>query len=106
MRGTDDAARRMARRTLNRLVAEAEKARRPSSVISLGHVIDEWLRVAEYGDSTRETYVGYIERTIKPALGSMSIVKLHAKLVDRTGRISPLRAARHRPRPASRPAEP
>ncbi len=38
----------------------------------------------------------YIEGTIKPALGSMSIVKLHAKLVDRTGRISPLRAARHR----------
>ena len=50
--GTDEAARRTAQRTLNRLVAEAEKARRPSSVISLGHVIDEWLRLAEHEDST------------------------------------------------------
>lgn len=28
-------------------------------------MIDEWLRVAEHEDSTRDTYVGYIERTIK-----------------------------------------
>jgi integrase len=82
VRGTDDAARRTARRTLNRLVAEAEKARRPSSVISLGHVIDEWLRVAEHEDSTRETYLGYIERTIKPALGSMSIAKLSVRHLE------------------------
>src|SRR6476646_1116669 len=74
VRGTDDAARRMARQTLNRLVVEADKGRRPSSVVSLGHVIDEWLRVAEHEDSTREAY---IERTIKPAPGSMSIAKLH-----------------------------
>ncbi len=33
--GTDDAARRTARRTLNRLIAEAEKTRRPSSGVSL-----------------------------------------------------------------------
>ena len=85
VRGTDDAARRMARQTLKRLVAEAEKGRRPSSVISLGHVIDEWLRVAEHEDSTREAY---IERTIKPAPGSMSIAKLHDELVDRVGRIN------------------
>lgn len=86
VRGTDDAARRVSRQTLNRLVAEADKGRRPSSVISLGHVSDEWLRVAEHEDSTREAY---IERTIKPAPGSMSIAKLHTKLVDRVGRINP-----------------
>jgi hypothetical protein len=44
-RGTGDAACRTARRTLNRLVAEAEKARRPSSVVSLGCVIDAWVRL-------------------------------------------------------------
>jgi integrase len=63
VRGTDDAARRMAQQTLNRLVPKRTRAGgRP--VISLGHVIDEWLRVAEHDDSTREAY---IERTIKPA---------------------------------------
>jgi hypothetical protein len=45
-RGTGDAARRTARRTLNRLVAEAEKAHRPSSVGIPGlrhrHVGEDW----------------------------------------------------------------
>jgi len=80
--GTDDAARRKARRVLNRLVAEAEKTRQPSSAISLGQVIDEWLRVAEHEESTRETYLGYIERTIKPALGSTSIAKLSVRHLE------------------------
>lgn len=57
VRGTDETARRTARKALNRLVVEAEKARWLSSVVSLGHVIDEWLRVAEHEDSTRETSV-------------------------------------------------
>jgi integrase len=70
------------KRALNRLVAEAEKARRPSSVISLSHMIDDWLRVAEHEESTRETYLGYIERTIKPALGSMSIAKLSVRHLE------------------------
>ncbi len=74
-----EATRRRARRTLNRLVAEAEKARRPSSVVSLGHVIDEWLWLAEHVDSTRDTYLGYIERIIKPTLGSMAISKLSTR---------------------------
>jgi integrase len=82
VRGTDEAARRTARRALHRLVAEAESARRPSSVISLGHVIDGWLRVAEHEDSTRETYLGYIERTIKPALGCISIAKLSVRQLE------------------------
>ncbi|MGH3839925.1 MAG: tyrosine-type recombinase/integrase [Pseudonocardiaceae bacterium] len=82
VRGVDEAARRTARRTLNRLVAQAEKARRPSSVVSLGHVIDEWLRVAEHEDSTRETYLGYIERIITPTLGSMAISKLSTRHLE------------------------
>jgi hypothetical protein len=80
--GTDDAARRTACRMLSRLIAEAEKARRPSSEVSLSRVIEEWLRVAEHEDSTRDTYLGYIERTITPTLGSMSIAKLSARHLE------------------------
>jgi integrase len=80
--GADDAAHRKARRVRNRLIAEAERARGPSSTVSLGHVIDEWLKVAELEDSTRETYVGYIERTIKPALGSTPISKLTVRNLE------------------------
>jgi integrase len=38
--------------------------------------------VVEHEDSTRETYLGYIERTIKPALGSMSIAKLSVRHLE------------------------
>lgn len=65
--------RRTTRRTLNRLVAEAEKARRPSSVVSLGHVIDEWLTVAQHEDSTRETYVGDKERLRPMVVGGAGV---------------------------------
>lgn len=41
-----------------------------------------WLRVAGHEDSTRETYVGYIKRTIKPTLGSMSIAKLSVRHLE------------------------
>lgn len=82
VRGTDEVARRTARRALNRLIAEAEKARRPSSEVSLARVIEEWLRVAEHEDSTRDTYLGYIERTITPTLGSMPIAKLSARHLE------------------------
>jgi integrase len=51
-------------------------------VILLGQVIDEWLKIAEHEDSTRETYFGYIERTIKPALGAMSIAKLSVRHLE------------------------
>jgi integrase-like protein len=33
-------------------------------------------------DSTRETYLGYIERTIKPAFGSMSMTKLSVRHLE------------------------
>jgi integrase len=62
-------------------------------VVSLDHIIDEWLRVAEHEDSTRETFVGYIERTIKPVLGSMPIVKLSVRSRN------PLRGTAALPRP-------
>jgi integrase len=41
--------------------------------------------VAEHGraeDSTRETYVGYIERTIRRVLGSESIAKLTTRTLE------------------------
>jgi integrase len=51
-------------------------------VISLGHVIDEWLRVAEHEDAPARPNVGYIERTIKPSLGSISIAKLSVRHLE------------------------
>jgi integrase len=41
-----------------------------------GYLLDEWLRMVELEDSTRATYVGYFERTIRPTLRAVSIAKL------------------------------
>jgi integrase len=40
------------------------------------------LRTVEIEDTTRRTYVGYIERSIKPALGSISIDKVSARNLE------------------------
>ncbi len=76
VRGTDDADRCAARRTLNRLVAEAEKARRPSSVVSLGHVIDEWMAVAEHERQHPRDLPGRHRAHDQADPRSMSIAKL------------------------------
>ena len=82
VRGTDKAALREAKRVRNRLVAQAERQRQPSSGASLAYVIGQWLAVAELEDSTRDTYVGYIERTIKPTLGAIPISKLSVRNLE------------------------
>jgi hypothetical protein len=38
-----------------------------------------WLKTLEVEDSTRDGYVGYIERSIRPALGAVPIAKLSTR---------------------------
>jgi hypothetical protein len=44
--------------------AEVDGQRTARTGVSLGYVLDEWLSTVGLEDSTRETYVGYIDRTI------------------------------------------
>jgi integrase len=70
--GTDRAARRKAEKARTRLLAEVDAQRAPTSTVSLAHVLTEWLGSVELEDTTRRTYVGYIDRTILPASGSIA----------------------------------
>jgi hypothetical protein len=61
------------------------------------------MEVAELDVSTRETYEGYIRRTILPALGSMELRKLRGPVLDmfyarlrRCGNLGLHRSAVHR----------
>jgi integrase len=80
--GTDKHAMRKANSVLARLVAQVDKQRSPTSSTTLGYVLDEFLRVTELEDTTRDTYEGYIARTIKPALGDMPVRKIGAKHLE------------------------
>lgn len=82
VKGTDRAARKLAEKALTRLQAEVDKQRVPETAARLAHALDEWLRTAEIEETTRRTYVGYIERLIKPALGSISIAELSARNLE------------------------
>jgi integrase len=68
--------------TLTRLQAEVDKQRVPETAVPLSRALDEWLRTVEIEESTRRSYIGYIERVIKPVLGSVSIAKLSARSIE------------------------
>jgi integrase len=82
VRGTDRAARREADKAMARMQAEVDGRRSARTSVTLGYLLDEWLRTVELEDSTRETYVGYVERTIRPTLGTVSIAKLTTRTLE------------------------
>lgn len=83
IKGTDKAAHRRATQTLNRLLTRMASQRSTESTVTFGYAVDEWLRTSEIEDSTRDGYVNYIKRYIRPALGTTSVRKLDAHALER-----------------------
>ncbi|ONI76892.1 hypothetical protein ALI144C_32675 [Actinosynnema sp. ALI-1.44] len=79
IQGTDAAAYKRAQRAVTRISAEIDKLRAPTSPVSFSHDIDEWLRSADIETSTRDGYMGYIERVIRPVLGETPVNELKTK---------------------------
>lgn len=71
-----------ARILLGRLLEQAAAGARPSSDVRVAEVLTRYMAVAELEPSTRETYEGYIRRTILPALGSMELRKVRGPVLD------------------------
>jgi integrase len=67
---------------MTRLIAGSDAQRTAGTSTSLGEAIDAWLATVDLEDTTRRTYVGYIERSIKPALGSKGIDQLNARHLE------------------------
>lgn len=82
LKGTDKAAQRKAKDKLAEFRAQVINQRSASTSVTLSYALDEWLRVTEIEDSTRKTYVGYIERTIKSALGDVPLKKIDARTLE------------------------
>jgi hypothetical protein len=68
--GTTKAAHKRAKTALNKLLSQVAEQRSVNSSVTLGYAVDEWMRTNELEDSTRKTYEGYIERTIRPVVGA------------------------------------
>jgi integrase len=67
---------------LGRLLKEASEGRTPEADATVGKLLDQYLPIAEWDLSTRESNLGYIRRTIKPAIGSMQVRKVRGPLLD------------------------
>ncbi|MGW5645943.1 N-terminal phage integrase SAM-like domain-containing protein [Saccharopolyspora sp. NPDC003752] len=82
IQGTDKAAHKRAERVLNKLLAQADKQQTATSSVKFSFALDEWMRTNEIEESTRNTYLGYINRTIVPALGDQPVNKISARMLE------------------------
>ncbi|WP_235022652.1 site-specific integrase [Amycolatopsis alkalitolerans] len=62
--------------------AQIDQQCSPTSSVTLSYAIDERLRTADIEDTTRHRYIGYIERTIRPAIGTVPVNKLTTRMLE------------------------
>ncbi len=80
LRGETRRHRRDAETDAERLVANVEAERRPDQHATVAHLLDRWTEVVDHELSTAETTAGYVRRTLKPALGDLTVRKLQHRV--------------------------
>lgn len=80
--GTDDVAWRKADDKLTEFRAQVLKQRNVASSVPFSQAVDEWMKNSEVVDSTRDGYVNYIERYIRPILGKQPVRKVDARVLE------------------------
>src|SRR5208282_3177327 len=73
---------RAAQIELGKLLEQAVAGRQPDSAVTVAQLLDQYVSTAGWDVSTRESNVGYIRRTIKPAIGSTQVRKVRGPLLD------------------------
>ena len=82
IKGTDKTARKRAEDKLSEFRAQVLKQRNTPTSVTMAYALDEWLRTSEIEDSTRDGYVNYIERYIRPTLGPIGVRKIDAHALE------------------------
>jgi integrase len=67
---------------LGKLLALARAGQQPETDATVARLLDEYVPVSGWDVSTMETNLGYIRRTIKPALGSKEVRKVRGPILD------------------------
>lgn len=62
------------------LLERVAQGREADTKATVGLLLDQWLSVADLAVSTRHVHKGFIERTIRPALGDMSLRHLQQRV--------------------------
>ena len=74
---------RAAQIELGKLLAMAQAGRQPDSDVTVAQLLDQYVATAGWDVSIREGNLGYIRRTIKPALGSTQVRRVRSPLLAR-----------------------
>jgi integrase len=61
-----------AEKVRTRLLTQVDERRNPRTKATLDQLLDRYLEVVELERSTRNTYVGYLDRHVRPASGRCS----------------------------------
>jgi integrase len=67
---------------LGKLLEQAAEGRPPEPGVTVAELLRQYMTVAELDRSTRQTYEGYIRRTILPALGLIKLHKVRGPVLD------------------------
>lgn len=67
---------------LGRLLEQIAEGRRPETGVTVAELLRQYMTVAELDRSTRQTYEGYIRRTILPAIGPTEVRKVRGPVLD------------------------
>jgi integrase len=73
---------RAAQIELGKLLQQAAAGRQPDSGVTVAQLLDQYVATVGWDVSTRESNVGYIRRTINPALGSLQVRKVRGPILD------------------------
>ena len=73
---------RPSRIAFNCSARQARSGRQSDSGVTVAELLDAYVPVAGWDVSTEETNLGYIRRTIKPALGTREVRKVRGPLLD------------------------
>ncbi len=72
-----------ARIELGRLLEKARDGRSPEAGGTMANLLDEYASVAQWDVSTRRTNEGFIQRTLKPAIGHLKVRQVNGEILDK-----------------------
>ena len=65
-----------------RLLNQVDEQRNPRTKATVNQLLDRYLAVVELEESTRKTYVGYLDVHVRPMLGALPLSKLNGEVLD------------------------
>jgi integrase len=75
--------RREAERLRTRLLSQVDENRNPRTRATVNQLLDRYLDVIELEPTTRQGYVGKIEKHVRPTIGSLQVGRLDAETLER-----------------------